>query len=203
MKNILIIISWMIIFWAGPAAADFPLHLGGFTLGDNVGNYKDLIQMTTCREMSRIPYLVEGETMPRHGIKSGIITYGVCDKPNKILKISLKLQNSSKKFFNALMDKYTDKFGPPGEYKGDPFQTMVAWKWSFTNKNNERISLILQHNKMVEDQKKGTVIKMALTSQIDREKACFMKTRSKAVKPLAPKGKKLTKKQMWELFVPR
>lgn len=202
-KKLWIIVSWALIFWASPAAAEFPLHLGGFTLGDDISRYMDLVQMGTCREMSRTPYLVEGETMPRQGIKSGVISYGTCDKPNQIVRIKLKLKDSSKKFFNTLMDTYTDTFGPPGEYRGDPFQTMVAWKWSFTNADNDRISLILQHNKMVEDQKKGTAIKMTLTSQIEREKACYMKTRPKRDKPLPPKGKNLTKKQKLHLFVPR
>ncbi len=199
-KNILILCISTILFLNGSAHADFPLHLGGFTIGGDVTAYSHMIDMETVRGISFNEYLVEGQIIKQPGFKSGLITYGVCDKPNKILRIKLKFSDSSKRFFNLLLKKYEKQFGPPDEYKGDPFQTIIAWKWSFTNKDNERLSLILQHNLMVEDEKIGTAAKLTLTSQIEKERACYkikFPEKSNSKEPIPG-----TKKDLWKLFVP-
>ncbi|WP_022666046.1 hypothetical protein [Desulfospira joergensenii] len=201
-KKIIILVFGILLLWTIPVWAEFPVHLGGFVLGEDISKYQGLVQMTTCREMARTPYLAEGEIMPLQGFKSGLITYGLCHRPNKILRIKLKFIDSSKNFFSLLLDRYTDRFGAPGEYKGDPFQTLVAWKWSFTNPQKERISLILQHNKMIEDEKKGTVVKMTLTSQLDNEKICYQKTHPEPESPVQFSQPKLSKEQMWKHFIP-
>ncbi|MCF6248333.1 MAG: hypothetical protein L3J69_13390 [Desulfobacula sp.] len=62
------------------------------------------------------------------------------------------------------------------------------------------MSLILQHNLTVKDKKMGTAVKLTLTSQIEKERACyktrFPKVDHKSV-PAAP-----SQKAMWNLFVP-
>ncbi len=183
-----------------PAYAKFPLHIGGFKLGDDIINYHHLINMKTCREIAFNQYLAEGETIAQQGFKSGLIAYGLCDKPKKIVRIKLKFADPSKKFFKTLLNKYKEQLGPPNEYKGDPFQTLIAWKWSFTNEQNETISLILQHNVMNEEEKIGTAVKMTLTSQLEREKICFMKQfpEKKKLQPQPGKNNNL----LWDRFVP-
>ena len=180
--------------------AKFPTHLGGFELGDNISNYPDLIDMRTYRDNAFNPYLGEGKTIQRAGFKSGSITYGLCDAPNKILKIKLKFSDSSKSFFKKLLRRYEKELGSPSEYRGDSFQTMIAWKWSFVNDKKERTSLILQHNTMVEDEKLGNAVKLTLTSQVEKERACFMtKFPSKnSIEPLS----KLKRKALWDLYIP-
>ena len=153
--------------------AKFPVHLGGFTLGDDIHNYENLVDMETFRQIPFNRYLKEGEIIPRHEFKSGLITYGLCDLPNKIVKIKLKFANSSKKNYKKLLKLYKKHLGEPDEYKGDAFKTMIAWKWSFTNSLKERISLILQYNTMDESEKIGVVVKMSFTSQIEKERACY------------------------------
>lgn len=196
------IIFWILMVWSLPAQAEFPTHLGGFALGEDISGYKELVQMETCREMARTPYLFEGEIIPGQGFRSGFVIYGMCDRPNKILRISLKFSDSSRRFFNQLLDRYRERFGPPGEYKGDPFQTLVAWKWSFARLEGERISLILQHNTRVEEEKKGTVVKMTLTSQMEKEKACHERKKPASEQGLPLFRPKLTQEEMWKQFVP-
>ena len=95
---------------------------------------------------------------------------------------------------------YKKQLGQPNEYKGDAFKTVIAWKWSFTNNKNEKISLILQYNEMDEDEKMGVSVKLTLTSQIEKERACFMAdSPSKTKKLLKPK---LEGKALWDLLVP-
>jgi len=199
-KNIFIFSLFIMTFFCNPAAAKFPIHLGGFTLGDDISNYSHLIEMETCQAVAFNQYLSEGQTIPRPEFKSGLITYGHCDKPNKILRIKLKFKDSSKKFFNQLLKQYKKKLGDPSEYKGDPFQTMIAWKWSFTNNKNERISLILQNNLMVEDEKIGNAVKLTLSSQIERERLCYLNKTPKDKKMV--KKSNLNKDQLWRLYTP-
>jgi len=201
-QKILILISGILLFWGGQALAQFPTQLGGFTLEEDISVYEKQVQMSTCRAMARIPYLSEGEMEPRPGIKSGLVTYGLCDRPKKILRIKLKAKDDSKAFFDILFDRYSQKFGVPDEYKGDPFQTVVAWKWSFVNDDDERISLILQHNKMVADEKKGTAVKITLTSQMEREKACYKKRRTKIDRSLNHRDSQLSQEDKVNLFIP-
>ena len=202
MKKI-IIISCIFFFFCAPvfAQSKFPTHLGGFTLGKDIGHYGEILNMETCREMIATKYLGEGEVIPPPGFKSGIIAYGRCDKPNKILRIKLKFTDPSKKFFMKLLKRYKKELGEPAEYKGDPFQVMIAWKWSFTDGKGERLSLILQHNTMVEDEKMGNAVKLTLTSQVEKERTCFLEKalpRKKAGN--LSKGKN---NKMWDYFIPR
>lgn len=201
MKKFIFILCFLILLISNNFAyAKFPVHLGGFTLGEDIKGYHKLIKMDTCREVTFNKYLGEGEIVSRPEFKSGLIAYGLCYNPDKIIRIKLKYIDSSKKFFNKLLKKYKKELGPPNEYKGDPFQTLIAWKWSFTNKKNEKISLILQHNIMVEDEKQGTAVKLTLTSQIERERACFM-----AKHPGKEKHtmiRMIPNKNLWNLYVP-
>lgn len=198
-KSLVLVFFCMLLFSALPAHAKFPLNLGGFRLGDDIANYTDQIDMTTLRAITFNEYLGEGEIIPEPGFKTGLIAYGLCDHPNKIVRIKLKFEDSSKKFFKTLLKHYKKSFGEPHEYKGDPFQTYIAWKWSFTNEKNEKISLILQHNVLVEDEKVGTAVKMTLTSQIEKERACHLEK-----KPPSPKKSRQKKpsKEMFKQFVP-
>ncbi len=201
MKKTFFIVLYVVLFLApNSAQAKFPVHLGGFIIGDDISNYTNLIDMKTCREVTYNKYLAEGEIYPGPGFKTGLIAYGLCDRPNKIVRIKLKYQDSSKKFFNKLLKQYKKRLGDPDEYKGDPFQTVIAWKWSFSNQKNERLSLTLQHNALVEDKKIGTAVKLTLTSQVEKERACFM-----AKKPNKDKKShsgKAVSKNMWEFFIP-
>jgi hypothetical protein len=201
MKTKIFFFSFLItLSFFNMAEAKFPIHLGGFTLGEDISNYTHFINMKTCQQVPLNRYLGEAEIYRRQGFKSGIIGYGLCQKENKILRIKLKFSDSSKPFFNKLLSQYKKKLGAPDEYKGDSFQTMIAWKWSFKNERNQKTSLILQHNAMNEDEKTGNSVKLTLTSQIEKERGCFMRKASD--KKSLPIQHKLSKKKLWDLFVP-
>jgi hypothetical protein len=198
-KYIFIFFFSLILFFNTQAYAKFPVHLGGFTLGDDITNYSQLVNIGPCQKIIATPYIGEVKVL-RTEFKSGLISYGLCDRPNKILKIKLKFADSSKKFFKKLLARYEKNIGPPSEYKGDSFQAMIAWKWSFQNKKKEKISLILQHNLVDEDQKIGTAVKLSLTSQIEKERACFMaEYPDKKKKRSLPQ---ISHETMWDLFIP-
>ncbi len=200
-KAIFITCFCFISLFQSPVFAKAPLTLGGFTLGRDIYIYKSSLNLDSCREKRYQEYVGEGEINPIPGFKSGLITYGLCDKVEKIIKIKLKIDNPSKKFFKKLLKKYESTFGSPNEYKGDPFQTFIAWKWIFKDGRGEKISLILQHNLASTEEKIGNVIKLTLPSQLEREKACYIKK----LPPKQPTTIKtlLKEKAMWDLYVPK
>ena len=50
---------------------------------------------------------------------------------------------------------------------------VTAWKWSFVDKENNRISLILQHNTKDEEEKMGNSVKLTMWNLIEDERRCF------------------------------
>jgi hypothetical protein len=79
---------------------------------------------------------------------------------------------------------------------------VLAWKWSFTDKDNNRISLILQHNTRDQEEKRGNSIKMTMWNLIEKETLCHEKKLAEAVKKSPTAGRK-SKKIDWNIFIPR
>lgn len=181
--------------------AVFPMHLGGFVLGEDISDHREKIKMISCRPMRYMDFIGEGEIQNIPGFKSGLVAFGNCDRPNKIVRIELKYEDGSKGFFNALMERFEEHFGAPSEYLGDPFQILISWKWTFTDGKGGRISLILQHNTKDTDEKIGNAVKLSLVSQIHRERDCFKAKHPKTKGP-GRTGKKARGREMWKRYVP-
>lgn len=155
------------------AAAEAPRHLGGFVLGEPIESYREMVDMDTCLHVRYMEYIQEAEIGRLPGFRSGLIGFGTCADNGRVLRIKLKYEDGSKAFFNEMMKRLRQRFGEPDEYRGDPFHVLVAWKWSFEDEAGNRISLTMQHNAKDTDQKMGNAIKLALLSQIEKERACF------------------------------
>jgi hypothetical protein len=139
------------------------------------------------------------------GFKSGLITYGTCAKPGQIVKIKLKYADSSKKFHQNLLKRFKKQFGEPDEYRGDPFGIVKAWKWSFVDKQNQRISLNLQHNAMDAEEKKGNAVKITNTTLIEEDRLCYKRKQLNHRERLRQREWKAVNPELtgWDLFVPR
>ena len=139
------------------------------------------------------------------GFKSGLIAYGTCARPGNIVRIKLKYADSSKKFYKDLLKRFKKQFGEPDEYRGDPFHIVVAWKWSFVDQQNHRISLILQHNSMDEQEKKGNSVKLTNTNLMEEDLLCYKNKQLDYRERLRQREWKAVKpgKSGWELFLPR
>jgi hypothetical protein len=158
---------------AATIAAEAPRHLGGFVLGTQIEAFKEMVDMDSCLHIRYMEYIQEAEIRPLPGFKSGLIGFGTCADYGKILRIKLKYADGSKRFFNEMMKRLRQRFGEPDEYRGDPFHVLVAWKWSFEDPQGNRISLTMQHNTKDEEEKMGNAIKLTLTNQMERERACY------------------------------
>jgi hypothetical protein len=200
-------LSLVVALTATTLAAEAPRHLGGFVLGAPVADFKDAVDMDTCLQIRYMEYVQEAEIRPLPGFKSGLIGFGTCADYGKILRIKLKYADESKRFFNEMMKRLRQRFGEPDEYRGDPFHVLVAWKWSFEDPQGNRVSLTMQHNTKDEEEKMGNAIKLTLTNQLEKERACY---EAKKPRPIAQgaagqagKGAgKVYQADDWKRFVP-
>jgi hypothetical protein len=161
MIKILVVVLTLFFFSvAGIALADAPHQVGGFVLNQNIKAYEDRVIMDTALPVRYAENIEEVEIKFTQGFKSGLIAYGTCAKPGNIVRIKLKYADSSKQFYKDVLKRFKKRFGEPDEYRGDPFHIVVAWKWSFVDQQNHRISLILQHNALDEEEKKGNSVKI-------------------------------------------
>ena len=182
-----------------------PHQVAGFVLGKDIADHKGKVKMETSRPIRYMEYINEVEISKMDGFKSGLIAYGNCVSPGRILRIKLKYADSSKKFYNKLFERFKARFGEPTEWRGDSFHVLIAWKWSFTDDENNRISMILQHNTKDEEQKIGNSLKLTMTNLFERERLCFDKSEQKAQgKPgMSGQGKGSQDPGYLDRFIPR
>ena len=186
-------------------AGDAPHEVSVFVLNRNIADFKDYVIMETALPIRHMENIEEVEIKPIKGIKSGLIAYGTCKAPGNIVRIKLKYADSSKKFYEELFERIKKKYGKPDEYRGDSFQIAISWKWSFVDKDNNRISMFLQHNSMDKEEKKGNSIKLTMSSLIDEDRKCYK------IKALDQRGKmrhrdwKVVTPDLsgWDLYLPR
>ena len=182
----------------------FPSQVGGCALGGNISEYKDILKMETVLPVRHMTYIEEVETRKIEGFKSGLISYGTCASPGRIIRVKLKYLDTSRGFYNVLLKRFKERYGEPNEWRGDPFHIVVAWKWSFVDEEGNRVSMILQHNTHDADQKKGNSVKITMMNYMDEERRCY-----EAKHPRKSKGQHRAMKGggkgklNWDLLVPR
>ncbi len=175
-------------------ATDAPLEIGGFSLGENIESYNMTMQSN---------YLKEIVVTDRHGFRKGVISYGICKYPGQIVKIKLKYEDSSKKYFKTLLKKYKELYGPPHEWNGDSFGILHIWKWYFTDKNNRKVSLTLQHNLKDPNDNIGNMVKLTHPQMMREERMCFNQMCAAAKSSEDKKKLEEMKKPDWKYLLPR
>ena len=192
--SISIIVQLVLLFPFAGSARDIPHEVGGFVLGSNVTDYPDIEYSNFLKEVVIYDW---------HGFDKGIISYGICDSPGEIVKIKLKYENPSKKYFKLLLKKYTKKFGKPTEWKGDSFGILHVWKWKFLDKNNNRIHMVLQHNTKNPNENIGNMVKLYYPDSIAREQACFSDQCTMNISNTEKEKQKQRKKGDWNYMMPK
>ena len=176
MRNLLIAVmaAAMLTTAAFPGtAAETPLSVAGYTLGQPIKDYAERVFMETALPVRYMENLREVEIVPQEGFKSGLISFGTCRQPGTIVRIKLKYADGSLEFYEELLKRFKQKFGEPDQYQGDPFRVFISWKWSFKDAQQNRISLILQHNLEDEEEKIGNALKLTLHNQLEEDARCF------------------------------
>jgi hypothetical protein len=174
MKKRLLFISILVYLGASAIclAGEAPHQVGVFILNRDIADFKDYVIMETALPIRYMENIEEVEIKPIKGFKSGLIAYASCTAPGHIVRIKLKYKDSSKKFFGNLLKQVKKKYGEPDDYLGDPFQILIAWKWSFSDNDGNRISLTLQHNSQDVEQKMGNAVKLTMTNLLEEDRRC-------------------------------
>jgi hypothetical protein len=154
-------------------AGEIPLSIAGFTLGRPIEEVAEKVIMETALPVRYMENLQEAEIVPLEGFKNGLIAFGTCRKPSAIVRIKLKYADGSLKFYEELLQRFKQKFGEPDEYQGDPFRVFISWKWSFKDQNQNRVSMVLQHNLRDEEEKIGNALKLTLHDQLEEDARCY------------------------------
>jgi hypothetical protein len=205
-KKIILLLPLVMILLQGICLAQTqaPHEVAGFTLGRNIADYKGKVKMETSIPIRYMEYINEVEIQEMDGFKSGLIAYGNCASPGRILRIKLKYADSSKKFFNRLLNRFKAKFGEPTEWRGDSFHVVIAWKWAFIDEENNRISMILQHNTMDEEEKMGNSLKLTMINLFEQERICFESKEPEMKEKSDQTGQRGGKQPVdWDRFIPR
>ena len=181
-------------------AGSAPTSIAGFALGNQLEEYESQVNYDTLFPLRHSKFIHEIEVNVPQGFKNGLLWVGNCAQPGRIMRIRLKYADSSKKFYNALLKRFKQKYGDPDEWQGDPFHIVIAWKWAFTDSQGNRISLVLQHNTRDEEESIGNTVKMTMWNLIETERACYRKKLADE-----SKGKTSTKKQKpaWDQLIPQ
>lgn len=182
-----------------------PKQIAGLVLGEQISTFVDLVRMETVTPLRDRKYLREARIREIDGYRSGTVSFGNCNKPGQIVRIKLKYEYSDKKFYNELLDQFKKKFGEPDEWRGDPFHVIIAWKWSFTDKDNNKISLILQHSRD-EDYKWGNSVKFTNNTLLEQEHICYQKKnpgKSGRKKDKSSSKRKKLKQEDYQRFIPQ
>lgn len=188
-------------FDPGICLAKTPSQVAGFQLGADISAYKDYVDMATALPIRYAESISEVEIKKTDFLSSGLIAYGTCAAPGKIVRIKLKYADSGREFYDKLLARFKKKFGNPDEWRGDPFHIVIAWKWSFVDKSKNRISLVLQHNRQDTDEKIGNSIKMTLTDAVEKERQCLNKSRPEPIQP--PQTANTHLQIDWDQLIPR
>jgi len=164
-KNLLIFCGlFLIITSYAQASSQSPQEIGGFKLGTSVDDYEFISYQN---------FLKEVVVQNIDGFRKGTIYYGICERPGEIVKIKLKYLDSSESFYKKLLKRYKKKFGKPDAYLGDSFGIVKTWKWTFSDANNNKVLLRLQHNLKNPDESIGNTVKLEYPDRIESERVCF------------------------------
>lgn len=183
-----------ILFAGAPVTAvEAPSEVGGFKLGDDISEYLDFDEN----------YLKEVVVNDWHGFRKGIIYYGTCAYPGQIVRIRMKYEDSSKTFYYELLKRFKQKYGKPNEWKGDAFGVLYVWKWQFFNSDNERVTLILQHNLQNHNETIGNQVKLSYSERLEEERLCFIEYCETSTSAEEQERIKQRMKPDWDHMIPR
>ena len=199
-----ILVATVFLFPNYVSADKAPRQIAGLVLGEQIAMFVDLVRMETATPLRDRKYLREVKTREADGYRSGTVSFGNCNKVGQIVRIKLKYEYSDKNFYNGLLDQFKKRFGEPDEWRGDPFHVIIAWKWSFTDKDNNKISLTLQHSRD-EDYKWGNSVKFTNITLLEQERICYQKEhpgKSGSQKGKSSSKRKKLKEEDYQRFIP-
>jgi hypothetical protein len=176
------------------ADREIPGEIAGIVLGSDFKAYPDIIESNFMKEVVVTDW---------HGFRKGVISYGICLRKDKILKIDMKYEDKSKSFYKQLLKRFKQKFGEPNTWAGDSFGNKFIWKWSFVDDSGTRVSMKLQHNGKDSNETIGNMIKLSYPQKMNEERECFMEMCEEENQNLTPERREVRNKTDWSYLIPQ
>lgn len=173
-RNLYSVCLALILFSTSLYAADAPKTIAGITVGRNIKDIADKLEMDTALPIWGSEYLSKVSLKPVKGFHSGYVVYGNCQAPGRIVRVKLNYEDDSGEFYDRLYSELTRRYGKPVEWRGNPFGSLKIWKWSLKDSDKNSISVILQRYEGDDDSfTKGNSIKVGIANFVEEERACF------------------------------
>jgi hypothetical protein len=134
----------MLLLWLFMAssvqAQVVPTSLAGIVLGADISTAHQFCNMDTEIPLAQERHLKEMNLLPQFvpGIKSGAVAYSNCSQSGGSCASSSS-STMTPELFRRTAAALQGTFRPPQEWRGDPFQTVMSWKWSFDDKKGQRV----------------------------------------------------------------
>lgn len=192
--HLIVVALVAVVFTSAYAKSDnVPISIAGISLGSNVTSYPEIIDSNFMKEMVVTDW---------HGFRKGVISYGMCLNEDIILKIDMKYEDKSKKFYKKLLKKIKAEYGDPDTWSGDSFGVKYIWKWHFTDKNDDRVTLRLQYNGKDSNETIGNMVKLTYPDKIAEERRCFMEMCKESKQSVPIDRLEELKKSDWSHLIP-
>lgn len=168
----------MVVAWGRPVHAEAPHSIVGVKLGAQIQDLQELVDLSAAVPIWGTDYLLRAPLRSTRGYQSGYVVYGNCAHKGRVTRIKLTYEDESEAFYSRVLSALTQRYGKPGEWRGNPFGTLRIWKWSLRDSQRKRISVILQHYMGDDDSfTHGNSIRLTNSSFIEEEQACFEQKR--------------------------
>jgi hypothetical protein len=155
------------------AAGSVPLELGGLRLGGNVAEYSQMVDQETAAKGFFRPHLEMVALKDREGLRSGYADYGTCKNKGRIVRIKVNYADGSLAFFEKLLAELKKRYGQPENWRGNPFGTLRAWKWSIPS-DKDRISMILMYYAGDDGEyTEGNSLRITSRNMVEEEDKCY------------------------------
>lgn len=171
------------------SATETPKSIAGFSLG---------LPISSCDQKLYSDYLQEKTVPLVSPFRKGYIYYGNCKHQDKVLKIKIKYEDKSRKFFKQLHTKLTKKYNDPGNWEGDSFGILSIRKWQFVDEEGHRVSLAIEYNNKNEELSMGTVLKLSYPVLIEEERICVGREQKKFIPKMRVKSD-----DIWDDILPQ
>jgi hypothetical protein len=156
------------------AGVSGPTELAGVRLGETLDQAGSKIVRPAIERAIHQPFLGLAPLAPLAGYRSGYVDYGLCAKPERIVRIKLHYADASLAFFDRLLGALKKRYGEPNEWRGNAFGTLRTWKWGLHAADGQPVSLILMHYEGEDGAfTEGNSIRLSATGMVREEEACF------------------------------
>ncbi len=157
------------VFAAGPG----PTELAGLRLGADIATYSHLVEMDSAAKGFFRPHLEMVAIKDREGLRSAYADYGTCKNKGRIVRIKVNYRDGSLKFFEKLLEEIKKRYGQPEDWRGNPFGTLRAWKWSVKS-GDDRISMVLMYYAGDDGEyTEGNSLRITSRNLVEEEDRCY------------------------------